>query len=53
MDENISRAAGAAHGQLATPEDFRRVIVAAGRVARQRTTTYGEPPARHALATAG
>lgn len=41
MDENISRAAGAAHGQLATPEDFERVIRAAGRVPVQRTTTYG------------
>jgi FO synthase len=40
MDENISRAAGASHGQLATPEDFQRVIRAAGRVPVQRTTTY-------------
>jgi FO synthase len=44
MDENISRAAGASHGQLATPEDFRRVITAAGRTARERTTLYGAPP---------
>ena len=41
MDENISRAAGAAHGQLATPDDFERVIRAAGRIPVQRTTTYG------------
>ena len=41
MDENISRAAGASHGQLATPADFERVITAAGRTPRQRTTTYG------------
>ena len=40
MDENISRAAGAAHGQLATPEDFQRVIRGAGRTPVQRTTTY-------------
>jgi FO synthase len=40
MDENISRAAGASHGQLATPEDFQRIIRAAGRVPAQRTTTY-------------
>jgi 7,8-didemethyl-8-hydroxy-5-deazariboflavin synthase CofH subunit len=40
MDENISRAAGASHGQLATPDDFRRVIRRAGRVPVQRTTTY-------------
>jgi FO synthase len=44
MDENISRAAGASHGQLATPEDFRRVIAEAGRSARERTTLYGTPP---------
>jgi len=44
MDENISRAAGASHGQLATPEDFRRVIGEAGRTARERTTLYGTPP---------
>jgi 7,8-didemethyl-8-hydroxy-5-deazariboflavin synthase CofH subunit len=41
MDENISRAAGASHGQLATPEQFREVILATGRIPLQRTTTYG------------
>jgi FO synthase len=41
MDENISRAAGAAHGQLATPEELRALAASAGRVARQRTTLYG------------
>jgi FO synthase len=41
MDENISRAAGASHGQLATPEEFCEVIRGAGRVPVQRTTTYG------------
>ena len=41
MDENISRAAGASHGQLATPEDFQRIIREAGRVPVQRSTTYG------------
>lgn len=46
MDENISRAAGASHGQLATPDDFRRAIASAGRTARERTTLYGTPPAR-------
>ena len=40
MDENISRAAGASHGQLATPDDFQRIIRQAGRVPVQRTTTY-------------
>jgi FO synthase len=41
MDENISRAAGASHGQLATPEQFQDIIRSAGRVPVQRTTTYG------------
>ena len=41
MDENISRAAGAAHGQLATPEELRELATSAGRVAVQRTTLYG------------
>jgi FO synthase len=41
MDENISRAAGASHGQLATPDQFQNVIRAAGRLPVQRTTTYG------------
>ena len=30
MDENISRAAGAAHGQLATPEELRELATSAG-----------------------
>ena len=41
MDENISRAAGANHGQLATPEEFQQIIRDAGRIPVQRTTTYG------------
>jgi FO synthase len=41
MDENISRAAGATHGQLVTPEELRALATSAGRVARQRTTLYG------------
>ncbi|MDX1689555.1 MAG: 5-amino-6-(D-ribitylamino)uracil--L-tyrosine 4-hydroxyphenyl transferase CofH [Acidimicrobiia bacterium] len=40
MDENISRAAGASHGQLATAEEIEAVVEAAGRVPRRRTTTY-------------
>ena len=40
MDENISRASGASHGQLATPEEFEAVIRAAGRVPVQRNTVY-------------
>jgi FO synthase len=41
MDENISRAAGATHGQLVTPDELRDLAASAGRVARQRTTLYG------------
>jgi FO synthase len=42
MDENISRAAGAEHGQGLTPEDFADVVAPLGRPLRQRTTLYGE-----------
>jgi FO synthase len=41
MNENISRASGAAHGQLATPEELEAVIRAAGRTPVRRTTLYG------------
>ncbi len=41
MDENISRAAGATHGQLMTSEDFRRIVEPLGRPLQQRTTLYG------------
>ena len=40
MDENISRAAGAAHGQGVGPEDFRAVTDSIGRRLAQRTTLY-------------
>ena len=41
MDENISRAAGAEHGQGAGAEDFERLVEPLGRRLVQRTTTYG------------
>ena len=41
MNESISTAAGARHGQLMTPATLRRVIRDAGRVPLQRDTTYG------------
>ncbi len=41
MDENISRAAGATHGQLMEPDDFRRIVEPLGRPVEQRTTLYG------------
>lgn len=40
MNESISTAAGARHGQLMTPATLRRVIRDAGRRPAQRTTTY-------------
>jgi FO synthase len=40
MNESISRAAGASHGQEVPPAEMRRVIQALGRPAAQRTTTY-------------
>jgi FO synthase len=43
MNENISRAAGASHGQEMLPEDLEAMILAAGRTPRRRTTLYGVP----------
>ena len=40
MDENITRAAGAAHGQLATPEEIEATIRGAGRTPARRNTVY-------------
>ena len=42
MDENISRAAGASHGQMMTDEKFRDLVAPLGRPLRQRTTLYGD-----------
>jgi FO synthase len=41
MNESITRAAGSAHGQETSPEAMIAMIEAAGRSARQRSTTYG------------
>ncbi len=47
MNESISRAAGAAHGQETSPAKMIDLISAAGRIARQRDTLYIEvSPAR-------
>ena len=40
MNESISRAAGASHGQEFTVTDMRDLILSAGRVPQQRTTRY-------------
>ncbi len=45
MNESITRAAGASHGQETTPQRMRELIEAAGRVPRQRTTAYQDADA--------
>jgi FO synthase len=45
MDENISRAAGASHGQLMDEGGFRALVEPLGRTLEQRTTLYGRVPA--------
>jgi len=40
MDESISRAAGASHGQEMTPQRMEEIIRSAGRQPRQRDTLY-------------
>ena len=41
MDENISRAAGANHGQKMTEDSFGALVSPLGRTLEQRTTLYG------------
>jgi FO synthase len=43
MNESISRAAGASHGQEMPPEGMEKAIRAIGRTPQQRTTLYGKP----------
>jgi FO synthase len=50
MDENISRAAGASHGQMMDVDGFRELVQPLGRELVQRTTLYGrvsQPPGGH------
>ena len=42
MNETITRAAGASHGQETSPEEMEEIIKSIGRTPRQRTTSYGE-----------
>jgi len=46
MDENISRAAGALHGQRMTEAEFAAIVAPLGRPLRQRSTLYSQvcPP---------
>ena len=45
MNESITRAAGAGHGQETSPRRMIALIEAAGRTPRQRDTRYGDVPA--------
>ncbi len=45
MDENISRAAGATHGQRLEVDEMAELVGPLGRPLEQRTTLYGRPPA--------
>jgi FO synthase len=53
MNESISRAAGAAHGQELPPERMEELIRSLGRTPRQRTTVYGEAPDERRQASFG
>jgi FO synthase len=51
MNESITRAAGAAHGQEMPPEAMERIIRDLGREPRQRTTLYATVPAERQRAS--
>jgi FO synthase len=53
MNESISRAAGAAHGQELPPEEMEALIRSAGRIPRQRTTLYDDAPEERRRASFG
>jgi FO synthase len=44
MNESITRAAGAVHGEEMPPEAMEETITSLGRRPRQRTTLYGGAP---------
>ena len=44
MNESITRAAGAEHGQETLPAEMLAMIEGAGRTPRQRTTLYTDVP---------
>ena len=53
MNESISRAAGASHGQEMPPEAMEAAIRAIDRTPRQRTTLYGKPDPERTQASYG
>ena len=50
MNESITRAAGASHGQETSPDQMLTMITGAGRLPRQRSTAYGEVTAERIVA---
>jgi FO synthase len=53
MNESISRAAGAEHGQEFPPEAMEALIASCGRSSRQRTTLYADVPGERRAASFG
>jgi FO synthase len=53
MNESITRAAGAVHGQELGPEAIEALIRSIGRTPRQRTALYGAAPAGQVAASFG
>ncbi len=53
MNESITRAAGAVHGQEMPPESMEGLIRSLGREPRQRTTLYADAPAARKAASFG
>ncbi|MFL5265695.1 MAG: 5-amino-6-(D-ribitylamino)uracil--L-tyrosine 4-hydroxyphenyl transferase CofH [Stellaceae bacterium] len=53
MNESITRAAGAVHGQEMPPESMEELIRSLGRTPRQRTTLYGDASAERKAASFG
>jgi len=51
MNESITRAAGALHGEETPPEIMEQIISALGRRPQQRTTLYGDAPPERVAAS--
>ncbi|MGB3682256.1 MAG: hypothetical protein WA990_07185, partial [Rubrobacteraceae bacterium] len=49
MNESISRAAGASHGQEMLPGELEQTIQEIGRTPRRRTTLYGTPEREYSV----
>ena len=51
MNESITRAAGATHGEEMPPAEMEALIRSIGRSPHQRTTLYGDPPSQQQIAS--